>query len=172
MIDIQFFDLTSVTCDKVEVYQQKNEQRYDMLHFPGITLPLVWGPYGQYKRSISISTCKEFYLSLISAISAPAARCVCTAECRISTREWRLPRRSARPPRRGAAELAVSCAAPAQGLQNSADSFSRALQTAAHFCRTLLQAAPCRECVTYSCLHCAESFLIPTLISRSTRSNI
>ena len=135
MIDIQFFDLTSVTCDKVEVYQQKNEQRYDMLHFPGITLPLVWGPYGQYKRSISISTCKEFYLSLISAISAPAARCVCTAECRISTREWRLPRRSARPPRRGAAELAVSCAAPAPGTAE----LCRLLQQSTADCCTLLQ---------------------------------
>ena len=133
MIDIQFFDLTSVTCDKVEVYQQENEQRYDMLHFPGITLPLVWGPYGQYKRSISISTCKEFYLSLISAISAPAARCVCTAECRISTREWRLRRRSARPPRRGAAELAVSCAAPGTA------ELCRLLQQSTADCCTLLQ---------------------------------
>ena len=26
MTDIQVFDLTSVTCDKVEVYQQENEQ--------------------------------------------------------------------------------------------------------------------------------------------------
>ena len=26
MIDIQVFDLTSVTCDKLEVYQQENEQ--------------------------------------------------------------------------------------------------------------------------------------------------
>ena len=57
-----------------------------------------------------------------------------------------------------------------RGLQNPADFLSKTLQTAAHFCRTLLQAAPCRDCVTYSCLYCAVSISIPNLISHSTNS--
>ena len=136
MIDIQFFDLTSVTCDKVEVYQQENEQRYDMLHFPGITLPLVWGPYGQYKRSISISTCKEFYLSLMSNLRYLRSCCPMCLHCGVSDLHPRVAAAApVSPPRRGAAELAVSCAAPAPGTAE----LCRLLQQSTADCCTLLQ---------------------------------
>ena len=135
MIDIQFFDLTSVTCDKVEVYQQENEQRYDKLHFPGITLPLVWGPYGQYKRSISISTCKEFcsiYLqspprlpdvSALRSVGSPPASGGCRAGQPAAPRSCR-----------AGGQLCGSGSGDCRTLQTSSAEHCRLLHTSAEHC--------------------------------------